>query len=327
LLDHKIHAVYDSQQHFLPELVGEFLFKQRQAWPQLAEGVSALGSAQVRKVECEGFSVQLQWNPQRIISTAARVDERSMRERKCFLCVENLPAAQQGILYQKEFLILCNPAPIFPTHFTISHVKHVPQAIDRALELFLDLARDLGPKCSVFYNGPKCGASAPDHLHFQASTKNAIPVEIDVADARRRQVLQKSDEVALLRLKRYGRSTLVFESTNRAELSAALRKLFGVWKNNLGISEEPMLNVICSYRELVWRVVLFPRAKHRPAVFFKEGDEQVLVSPAAVDMGGFIVTPLERDFLGLRPGLIQEIFQEVSLESNRVEEIVKMMQP
>lgn len=326
MLDHKIHALYDPRQHFLPELVGEFHQKQRQTWPQLADGISALGSAQVRKVECDGFSVQLQWNPQRIVSTDARVDERSIRERKCFLCVENLPPAQQGILYQKDFLILCNPAPIFPTHLTISHVKHVPQAIDPALELFLDLARDLGPKCSVFYNGSKCGASAPDHLHFQASTRNAIPVEIDVTDARRRQVLQKSAEVALLSLKRYGRSTLVFESTNRDKLSAALRKLFGAWENNLGISEEPMMNMICSYRELVWRVILFPRAKHRPAVFFKEGDKRVLVSPAAVDMGGFVVTPVEKDFRGLSSIFIQEIFQEVSLESDRVEEIVKMMQ-
>ncbi|MEK6566573.1 MAG: DUF4922 domain-containing protein [Bacteroidota bacterium] len=325
MLNEKIQATYDPQQHFLPALVSELHERQQKTWPQLADGISALSAAQVRAVECDGFSVQLQWNPQRIGSTAARVDESSIRERKCFLCVENLPAAQLGILYQKDFVILCNPAPIFPTHLTISHVKHVHQAIDPALELFLDIARDLGPKCSVFYNGPKCGASAPDHLHFQASTKNAIPVEIDVTDARRRHVLQKSAEVALLSLKRYGRSTLVFESTNRDELSATLRKLFSAWKNNLRISEEPMLNMICSYRELVWRVVLFPRAKHRPAVFFKEGDERVLVSPAAVDMGGFVVTPVERDFRGLTPGLIQEIFQEVSLESNRVEEIVKMM--
>ncbi len=326
MLDKKIQAAYDPPQHFLPALVGELHEQQQKTWRLLADGISALGSARVRAVECDGFSVQLQWNPQRIVSTAAKVDESSIRERKCFLCVENLPTAQQGILYQKDFLILCNPAPIFPTHLTISHVKHVPQAIDPALEVFLDLARDLGPKCSVFYNGPKCGASAPDHLHFQASTRNAIPVEIDVTDARRRHVLQKSAEVALLSLKRYGRSTLVFESTNRDQLSGALRKLFGAWKNNLRISEEPLLNMICSYRELVWRVVLFPRAKHRPAVFFKEGDERVLVSPAAVDMGGFIVTPVEKDFRGLRADFIQEIFQEVSLEGNRVEEIVRMMQ-
>lgn len=321
----KIQATYDPQQHSLPALLGEFQSQQRTAWRQLADGISALGSAQVRSVECEGYSVQLQWNPQRIVSTAAKVDESSIRGRKCFLCVENLPAEQEGILYQNNFLILCNPAPIFATHFTISSVKHTPQAIDSALEVFLDIARDLGPICTVFYNGPKCGASAPDHLHFQASTRNAIPVEVDVTDARRRQILQKSSEVALLPLKRYGRSTLVFESTNRDELSESIRKLLDAWKSSLRISDEPMLNMLCSYRELVWRVILFPRSKHRPEVFFKEGDERVVVSPAAVDMGGFIVTPVEKDFRRIDSALIQEIFEEVSLESDRVDEIVKTM--
>ena len=115
--------------------------------------------------------------PRAAHSSAARVDDRSIRERKCFLCLPHLPPEQRGILYGDRFMILCNPFPIFPEHFTIPHVDHVPQRIARELGAFLALAHDLAPRYSVFYNGPRCGASAPDHLHFQAGTRQFMPIE------------------------------------------------------------------------------------------------------------------------------------------------------
>ncbi|HLF19655.1 MAG TPA: DUF4922 domain-containing protein [Bacteroidota bacterium] len=203
--DRKTFATYEPGRHLLPDLAIQLLDEQKKSWRQLAAGYSSLGSAQLREVRCAGFSVQLQWNSARIVSTGAKVDEKSIRERKCFLCVENLPENQQGILYQEKYLVLCNPAPIFTGHFTISHIQHIPQAIESSAGDFLDLARDLSPKFSVFYNGPKCGASAPDHLHFQASPRNAIPVEVEAVDARRREILKKSPSLAIVGLKRYGR--------------------------------------------------------------------------------------------------------------------------
>jgi diadenosine tetraphosphate (Ap4A) HIT family hydrolase len=302
-----------SNERSLGSLSQELFGHQLADWPLLAKGVAALKAVHVRNVECDGFSVKLQFNPQRIVSTSASVDAVSVAERQCFLCAENLPREQQGVLYRDEFLVLCNPAPIFEPHFTISHVQHVPQSIDQNLETMLKLTREMSPEFSIFYNGPRCGASAPDHLHFQAAPRNSIPVEVDAVDAHRRKVLHKSGAIALLSLKKYGRSALVVESTSQEELAAFLRELFTVWKGVQGISDEPMMNLIATFRQEVWRVILFPRSKHRPDAYFKEGEERIVVSPAAVDIGGLVVIPLKKDFERLDATTIESIFAEVSL--------------
>jgi hypothetical protein len=247
----------------------------------------------------------------------------SIRRRKCFLCVPNLPPPQKGILYRDTFLVLCNPAPIFREHLTISHVDHLPQAIEPFTREFLELARDMSPGFTVFYNGPRCGASAPDHMHFQASPAEAIPVERDASDGARRKFRKAIGHVSLFSLERYGRRVLVLESDSQEELESTLPRTIGAIRGLAGRTEEPLLNILASYGPPGWRLILFPRNKHRPDVYFKEGAERVLISPAAVDIGGLVITPVERDFTRVDAMTMQSIFTEVSVSEEMLEEIVR----
>jgi len=324
LIQAKPFAVFsaDSSANSLSELSLRLLEEQQGSWQQLAGGYASLDLVRLREVRCEGYVAYLQFNPGRIVSTGANVDEQSLRERPCFLCVQNLPPPQKGVLYRGEFLVLCNPAPIFPQHFTISSVQHLPQALEPFVPLFLDLARDLSPKLAVFYNGPRCGASAPDHMHFQASPFGLIPVERDALEEARRVFRKKLGSVALSTMKEYGRTTLIIESPDKESLADLFIALVGQLRKVKGSAEEPMMNVLCSYGRSGWRIILFPRRKHRPDVYFKAGEERVLISPAAVDLGGLIITPLKRDFERVGSRMIEEIFREVSLLTEELEKAV-----
>lgn len=324
LIQSKPFAVFDAESsaRSLSELSLRLLEEQKGSWPELAEGYASLDLVRVREIRCAGFTVSLQFNPKRITSTAAAVDARSVQERPCFLCEQNLPPPQKGVLYRGGFLILCNPAPIFRQHFTISSVRHVRQALEPFLNSFLDLARDLSSKFTVFYNGPRCGASAPDHMHFQASPVGVIPVESDALDRWRRVFRKKLDGASFWTLKEYGRSVLIIESSDKEGLSGLLRALVGQLRRLKGEAEEPMMNILCSYDDLGWRLICFPRRKHRPDVFFREGDERVLVSPAAVDLGGLIITPVERDFERVGAAMVEDIFQEVSLPTEHLDAVI-----
>ena len=255
--------------------------------------------------------------------TGAKVDAQSIRERRCFLCVENLPEPQKGIVYKDEFLILCNPAPIFAEHFTISHIHHIPQLLGPFIPTMLDLARDLSPRLTVFYNGPRCGASAPDHMHFQANPTGIIPVEMSARDKSYRVFRLSLHSVDILTLRGFGRQVVVLESSEKDNLTAVLNKLVHSFARTLGVTEEPLINVLCSYTDGTWRVIVFPRSKHRPDLFFRKDEaERVLISPAAVDIGGLIVTPLEKDFNSVDASLVESIFQEVSLPPASVDETI-----
>jgi hypothetical protein len=323
----KVFSCYNSANSnvSLPNLCSQLFAQQQSTWQQMAEGYASLKFIRTREIICSGFTVHVQFNPKRIISTAADVDPAVISKRKCFLCLENLPDAQQGILYYDDYLILCNPAPIFPRHFTISFIRHIPQDFDTSIDAMLDCARDFNPEYSVFYNGPACGASAPDHLHFQATPRRAIPVEWDAVDARRRKRFYYKNHVAGFTLMNYGRAVIIIESTDKNQLQAFIQTLFVEWKKYLHLTVEPMTNVLCSYQENIWRLIIFPRRKHRPDVYFKEGNDRVLISPAAVDMGGLIVTPLEKDFLSVEAKLIEDIFTEVSEKQEIVDSILEKM--
>jgi hypothetical protein len=287
--------------------------------------MESLEAVRVREVPGEGFRAFLQFNPKRIVSTGAKVDAKSIQARRCFLCVDNLPEPQKGILYHGEYLILCNPAPIFRPHLTISNVRHLPQTLEPNIDVMLRLARDLSPLLSVFYNGPKCGASAPDHMHFQASPTGAIPVETDVAAARRTGERKTSDGVEVFALDGYGREAVVLNSGDPAAMAHAMRALFSAMQEVMKTSDEPLMNVIASYADACWRVIVFLRRVHRPAAYFREGDAQVLISPAAVDIGGLVVTPLERDFHRVDAALLASIFAEESVDRSVTADILRAM--
>lgn len=321
MIEDKIFAAVEPNPPIgsLAGLALNLLEDQKRSWPQLTSGYASLDSIQLREVQCRNYSAWLQFNPGRIISTGAKVDAQSIKERRCFLCVQNLPGAQKGILYEKEFLILCNPAPIFREHFTISHIDHIPQFFTNYALRFLELARDLSPRFTIFYNGPKCGASAPDHMHFQASPTGIIPVEAASIDVKRRVLWKTLHDVNVLTLADFGREVIVLESRKVDAIERVLHTLIDALRVVMQTSEEPMMNLLCSFTDSVWRLILFPRSKHRPDAYFSEGEDRILISPAAVDIGGLIVTPLEKDFKTVDGGTIEGIFQEVSLSHEKVE--------
>jgi hypothetical protein len=307
----------------LPDRLQQLLLDQKKTWREFADGYDALQATKTRTVDCDGASVTLQFNPQRIKSASARVDKQSLQSRKCFLCIENLPDEQRGILYQDHFLILCNPAPIFDRHFTISHVTHQKQSIEAFPDIFLDLAREFGPSYTIFYNGPKCGASAPDHVHFQACLSNVLPVESLAADDTKRVLKKKEGSVSFWALSTCGRQVIVIESGDKNDMELALHRLVEGMRKTLGVSDEPMINVLCSFAGGIWRLIVFPRSKHRPDVYYRQGDDRVLISPGAVDLGGLIITPIEKDFISVDAKMVKDIFREVSLDGQAVEQILR----
>jgi hypothetical protein len=312
-LDAKIFAASNAfTSPRLPALLSRLLENQKRDWPVMAEGFASLAYAQLREVQCRSYSAWLQFNPKRIVSTGAKVDAESINQRRCFLCVENLAAEQHGVLYQNDFLILCNPMPIFPAHFTISHVRHLPQIIAPFLDKLLQLARDLSPDFILFYNGAQCGASAPDHFHFQAAPAGKIPIEQDAGQASRRELIKEIEGVAVILLQDLGRTVFVFEGSRAANIMNVLRRQLNKMQTVLNIAEEPKVNIICAYQAPNWRVILFPRRQHRPEIFFREGEDKVLISPASVDMGGLIVTPVKKDFNTVDANMIEAIYREVS---------------
>ena len=322
MLSQKIFSRYShTSQPSLSELAFQLYVEQQQKWPMLADGVSALNNVQIRRVDCGDFSVRLQYNPKRIVSTGAKVDSASIRERRCFLCVDNLPPEQQGVLYKDNFLLLCNPMPIFKEHFTVSHINHIPQSVEESILSFLSLAKDLSPRYSVFYNGPKCGASAPDHMHFQASPFGLIPVEKEILEKKKK--IKTISQTSLFTVENYGRQVIVLEGSSEQEIELIFLRLTSAMRKVMNTNEEPMMNVIASFVNGEWKLIIFPRAKHRPNVYFKEGDEKVLISPASVDIGGLIVTPMEKDFLSVDAEMIKNIFEEVSVSQQTVQTILE----
>ena len=306
----------------LPRLCLELLSEQKRSWPDLRKGCESLSDVRERDVTCRGFSVRLQYNPGRIKSSLAAVGEKNARGRRCFLCLDQLPEAQKGLLYRGAYLILCNPMPIFSSHFTVSHVEHRPQAITEHIGILLQLLADFGPGWVVLYNGPKCGASAPDHLHFQAGPSGQMPVEQEIREERRLTRITLVDGCLLYRVRDLGREVVILEGEDPMAVQGAFKGFLSTLKNVLRIEGEPMINVAGFHEQGRWRLVIFPRRKHRPEAFYREGDARVVVSPGLIDMGGVLVTPVERDFERLDTAGVEGIYGEVSLEAESVEKAI-----
>ena len=305
------------------------LLQQRGVWELLRTGYDSLQTVRTRVFEFDGFQIKVQFNPGRMTSTAAKVDPHSIRERKCFLCTENLPPVQRGIRSDGDYLVLCNPFPIFPEHFTIASVHHTPQVVRDSFAAFLSLTRDLGSRYTVFYNGPRCGASAPDHLHFQAGNRSFLPIDAEFAAVKERCAsrLFESGSLRVCGVERYLRHFVAFESADAGVLERAFDALYGVLQEGASEGEEPMLNVLGFYTNGEWRVLVFPRAKHRPSFYFKEGDEKLLISPAAVELGGICTTPREQDFEKVTREHILQLYNEVCVAPEKFASIIARLAP
>jgi ATP adenylyltransferase/5',5'''-P-1,P-4-tetraphosphate phosphorylase II len=320
--NHRILSTFPSvSKESLVDLSHALLKQQLSSWPQLIEGYHGLKQVRTHEIELHSHIISVQHNPKRIVSTGAKVDPQSISERKCFLCLDNLSPDQMGILYRDKFVVLCNPFPIVDKHLTIPYLEHIPQSIEGVVPVFLDLAREMAPAFTMFYNGPKCGASAPDHLHFQACPSGVVPVE-RVASHNGRENRRLIGEVSLSSLKFAGQYVIVIEGKNEIQLQDVFMKLVASMRRVLRVSDEPMMNVFCLYVDSMWRIIVFVRQKHRPGAFFKEGDGRVVISPAALDLGGVIVTPIDKDFERMDASMLHDVFSEVLVGPSTVDLIV-----
>ncbi len=309
MLDSRIFGSFQGRGS-LPRLLSGLLDDQKALWPDLAGNYRCLEATRARDLVSGAGTLRLQFNPARIVSTAARTGEEHIRRRRCFLCAENLPSAQKGVLYRDGYIVLCNPFPIFRNHFTVAKLTHEPQMISGSLGTLLSLAADLGAGYTVFYNGPKCGASAPDHMHFQACTAGQMPIE-GLVPARPPDLKTRNSELHVIDTA--GRGIALLRSKSLEDAAAALGSIIGSLKTLPG-DDEPLLNLICRYEGGQFRSMIFPRRKFRPDCYYREDSAKVLVSPAAVEMGGLLVLPRESDYASLGFEQAASILREVSFD-------------
>jgi hypothetical protein len=279
-------------------------------------------------LRCSGFSVIVQHNRGRATSTEAQVGEGDIAQRPCFLCPDKLPAGQKTVLYGGEYVVLCNPRPVFSSHFTVAHRTHRPQAIGRNGAAFLQLMDDFGEDWTVLYNGPRCGASAPDHLHFQVVPADRMPLEKEIVEKGKLALMKRTENVDVYRADNLGREVVVLKGNSPRDLfvpfTSCLAGLAGCFAaappvGRLGgVAAEPMVNLAGFHKGGKVILMIFPRRAHRPAAFFLPGDERIAVSPAVVEMGGIIVTPAVKDFIRLNAGIIEGIYREVSVDAGKI---------
>ncbi len=308
----------------LQEDVYKMLKQQQQHWDLAEKNYRGLQKVKKRFVSLgEGVEVGVQFNPERIYSSAAKVDDKSISRRKCFLCRAHLPEQQTWVEFEQNYLILVNPFPIFPLHLTIPIVEHSAQRIEGRMSDMLKLARMLNDFV-VFYNGPRCGASAPDHFHFQAGNKGFMPIEDD-AERLTKMPLGNKNNVSVWMLNKYKRSCVVLEGADPEALCALFDQLLDLMQAGAKEREEPMMNVLASYREDKYVVYVFPRKLHRPWQYFAEGDRQILLSPASVDLGGVMITPREIDYHKMNQTIIEDIFEQVCVDNTEVMKLVNAL--
>jgi ATP adenylyltransferase/5',5'''-P-1,P-4-tetraphosphate phosphorylase II len=287
--------------------------QQLATWPMLRDAVAGLARVEYKRVRVRGSEVLAQFNPQRIVSTAAKVDAATIKQRPCFLCAENLPPEERGIAFGADFVALYNPFPVLPRHLVITSRRHIPQTIEGNFGTLLDLALDLGGEFFVLYNGAACGASAPDHLHFQACARESAPI-IPEIDTWERRGLSKNSGVESFTLKDYRLNALVARGNDRLAVYEWFERALRCLAEITGAESEPMINLVVTRDGGRWTVIIFPRSKHRPDRYFADGDAKLTVSPAAIDLAGVLVVPQPDHFSKITSRDVEEIYAEVTLD-------------
>lgn len=302
--------------------VNELLGQQLYEWSLAAENYAALADVRVKEFDVDGMHFKVQFNPARAVSSGAKVDAASIKARKCFLCAENRPSVQRGIEWNNDYTILVNPFPIFPRHLTIPCNRHVPQVVEGCVVDMLRLAQEL-IGYTVFYNGARCGASAPDHFHFQAGNSDFLPLAANLDAVEMKKLLTHHDSTLYL-VDSLPINMFVIDAANPAEgnvLSIALLNAMPVPEGDY----EPMLNMLAYATPFGTRLVVVPRKRHRPSFYGTEGDDCMLLSPASVDMGGVFITPRLCDFERFDTGTIRRVIDELCLNGQEINSIAEKL--
>ena len=299
------------------EELTELWQSQIDSWELARNNFQSLSEALKRSIDTCGVCVGVQYNPGRLTSVSSK--PQIQQPNRCFLCRENRPREQAEIRYANEYAILVNPYPIFDRHFTIASTTHTPQCIDGRMTHLLDLARSCAPY-TFFYNGAKCGASAPMHMHFQAGIPGYLPIERQWRDATKYEIASLP-HAGLYRIDGLLRAIFLLIADSKNDALLLWEKLYHALPSVP--EEEPMMNIIVRHEEMQWVVLIFPRHKHRPDCYYATGEAQYLISPGAVEMGGVFITPRYDDYERLSAEKVCEIYTEVSLSPAETASICK----
>ena len=302
-----------------------FFDLQLDRWADADRRYRDLRRVETRELPIGASTIMAQWNPARIVSTGAKMDSKTLGERPCFLCVENRPKEQMKRVVDGKWELLVNPFPILPMHFTIPSLKHRPQAIKDSIGEMYRLLTDY-PDLLVFYNGPKCGASAPDHAHLQAGTSGVVPLQKSWQRLSRdlTPVVTLSEDAEISIIADYSCPALLIRSTTKEAGDRLFRHLYAALPQRED-ETEPMMNILGWRRDDDYLLVVIPRKKHRPDCYTAEGNSQFVVSPGALDMAGLMITPREEDFRRLTPELAISILREVALSDATFNDVVQHM--
>ena len=311
------------------EILHKFAGDQLSRWPLACDNFRALKNVKVREMDAGGLTVKLQFNPARIISSAAKLNKEDIAKRRCFLCRENRPAEQCMLRFEgrkgKKYHILVNPYPIFPDHLVIASARHTDQSIWRRYIDMLDLARKYDG-FTFFYNGPKSGASAPDHHHFQAAPKGLIPLCEDVeksicepgADL---QYVASVQDARLYHYRKFTTGVFVIRSSTAKSAAKLFYRLLDCAEIRDGESE-PQFNLFAYHSGNEFRSVVIFRSRHRSHHYFSDGPDHLTMSPGCADMGGVFIVPVEAEYEKMTPGLLEEMISEVSIPKEEQDRII-----
>lgn len=282
----------------------QFFQQQLSNWALAKKNFADLALIQTKKVPFDGFDIFIQFNPARIASSGAKLDTKSIAARKCFLCPENRPKEQKWIDVE-NYELLVNPFPIFPTHFTIASKKHVNQEIKPYFSDLLRFSKALS-NFVVFYNGANCGASAPDHLHFQAGTKDFLPLFEDYQRLKEKNAVRVSDgkDVEVFLLKNYLRTVFCIETNTQMNAEKAFSALLEKTSESV--------NIAAYFENENWYIFVFPRKAFRPWQYNADENKQLLVSPGTAEMAGVLITPLKEHFDKINKADIESIYEQVA---------------
>ncbi len=298
-----------------------FFNRQLALWEDAHQHYRELKQVETRELQVGDVVMSVQYNPARMVSTGAKIDAQTLAKRPCFLCEANRPEQQLTKELDKNFQLLVNPFPILPVHFTIPMKKHVPQTIR---ENYGEMHRILAkyPNLMVFYNGPRCGASAPDHAHFQAGTSGVLPLQKQWQRLSRNlsSVITLNDDEGLFLINEYPAPALLIKTRSQENDEKLFRKLYQCMDV---VVEEPMMNIVAWRQGDDFLSVVFLRKKHRPDCYSAEDESQLLVSPGALDMGGLIITPRKQDYERITPAQVLAILKEVSLSEDETNALVE----
>ena len=305
-------------------ILNKFVGDQLSRWSLACDNYRALKNVRVREMEIGGINVKLQFNPARIISSAAKLNKEDLAKRKCFLCRDNRPQEQDMLKFEgrkgKKYHILVNPYPIFPEHLVISDVRHVDQSIWHRYIDMLDLARKYDG-FTFFYNGPKSGASAPDHHHFQAAPKGMIPLCEDVDGCADLKYLTSAQDARLYSYQKFTTGVFVIRSETAKSAAKLFYRLLDCAETKEG-DTEPQFNLFTYYTGNEFRSIVIFRSRHRSHHYFSEGPDHLTMSPGCADMGGFFIVPVEAEFDRITPELLGEMVSEVSITKEEQDRII-----